>query len=105
MVVLAIRTPNPNSEHRGSGCLRTPRRYRDLVKNITVSLPDELYRKARIKAAERNTSLSAMVKQFLESLAKEEGEFKRLERLQEESYAQIERFQTSNRLTREELYW
>jgi predicted nucleic acid-binding protein len=75
------------------------------VKNITVSLPDELYRKARIKAAERNTSLSAMVKQFLESLAKEEGEFKRLERLQEESYAQIERFQTSNRLTREELYW
>jgi len=80
------------------------RSYCDLVKNITVSLPDEVYRKARVKAAERNTSLSAMVKQFLESLAEEEGEFKRLERLQEESYTQIERFQASNRLTREELY-
>ena len=74
------------------------------MKNITVSLPDEVYRKARVKAAERNTSLSAMVKHFLESLAEEEGEFKRLERLQEESYAQIEHFQASNRLSREELY-
>jgi plasmid stability protein len=74
------------------------------VKNVTVSLPDEVYRKARIKAAERNTSLSAMVKEFLESLADDEGEFKRLERLQEESYAHIERFRGSDRLTREELY-
>jgi hypothetical protein len=74
------------------------------VRNITVSLPDEVYRKARIKAAERNTSLSAMVKQFLESLAEDEGEFKKLERLQEESYDEIERFRASHRLTREELY-
>jgi plasmid stability protein len=74
------------------------------VKNLTVSLPDEVYRKARVKAAERNTSLSAMVKQFLESLADEEGEFKRLERLQEESYARIGRFRASHRLTREDLY-
>jgi hypothetical protein len=74
------------------------------VKNVTVSLPDEVYRKARVKAAERNTSLSAMVKQFLESLAEDEGEFKRLERLQQDSYAQIERFQANSRLTREELY-
>ena len=80
------------------------RRYCDSVKNVTISLPDEVYRKARVRAAERNTSLSALVKQFLESLAEEQGEFKRLERLQEESYAQIERFQASNRLTREELY-
>jgi hypothetical protein len=74
------------------------------VKNVTVSLPDEVYRKARIKAAERNTSLSAMVKEFLESLADDEGEFKRLERLLEELYAHIERFRGSDRLTREELY-
>jgi hypothetical protein len=78
--------------------------YCDSVKNVTVSLPDEVYRKARIKAAERSTSLSAMVKQFLESLAEDEGEFKKLERLQEQSYAEIERFQASRRLTREELY-
>jgi hypothetical protein len=74
------------------------------VKNVTVSLADEVYRKARVKAAERNTSLSAMVKEFLESLAEDEGEFKKLERLQEESYAEIERFRASDRLTREELY-
>ena len=76
----------------------------DSVKNVTVSLPDEVYRKARVKAAERNTSLSSLVREFLESLADDEGEFKRLERLQEESYAQIERFQASHRVEREELY-
>jgi hypothetical protein len=51
------------------------------VKNVTVSLPDEVYREARVKAAERNTSLSSLVR---------EEEFKRLERLQEELYAKIE---------------
>ena len=76
----------------------------DSVKNVTVSLPDEVYRKARVKAAERNTSLSSLVREFLESLADDEGEFKRLEGLQEESYAQIERFQASHRVKREELY-
>ena len=69
-----------------------------------MSTGEKVYRKARVKAAGRNTPHSAMVKQFLESLAEEEGEFKRLERFQEESYAQIERFQASDRLTREELY-
>lgn len=78
--------------------------YCDFVKNVTVSLPDEVYRKARIKAAERNVSLSSLVRDFLESLAQEEGEFKRLERLQEESYAKIERFTPSDRVKREELY-
>jgi Family of unknown function (DUF6364) len=74
------------------------------VKNVTVSLPDEVYRKARIKAAERNTSLSSLVKMFLESLADDEGEFNRLERLQEESYSKIERFDASRRMTREDLH-
>ena len=74
------------------------------MKNVTVSLPDEVYRKARIKAAERNVSLSSLVREFLKSLAEEEGEFKRLERLQEESYAKIERFSASGRLTREEVH-
>ena len=76
----------------------------DYVKNVTVSLPDEVYRKARVKAAERNTSLSSLVREFLESLADDEGEFKRLERLQEEAYAQVERFEASDRLKRQELY-
>jgi len=35
------------------------------VKNITLSIDDETYRQARIRAAERNTSVSAWVKQLL----------------------------------------
>ena len=38
------------------------------MKNITVTVGDETYRKARIKAAERDTSVSALVKHFLTSL-------------------------------------
>jgi plasmid stability protein len=35
------------------------------VKNITVSVPDDVYRRARIRAAERDTSVSALVREFL----------------------------------------
>lgn len=39
------------------------------MKNITVSIPDEIYLNARIKAARRSTSVSALVRDFLESLS------------------------------------
>jgi hypothetical protein len=35
------------------------------VKNITLSIDDKTYRMARIRAAEQNTSVSALVKRFL----------------------------------------
>jgi hypothetical protein len=35
------------------------------MKNITVSVDDETYRRARIKAAESDTSVSALVRRFL----------------------------------------
>jgi plasmid stability protein len=38
------------------------------MKNVTIALDDETHRQARIRAAERGTSLSAMVKQYLEGL-------------------------------------
>jgi hypothetical protein len=38
------------------------------MKNITVSVPDEIYLEARVLAAMRGTSVSALVRQFLESL-------------------------------------
>jgi antitoxin component of RelBE/YafQ-DinJ toxin-antitoxin module len=41
------------------------------VKNITVALDDETYRRARIVAAQRDVSVSALVKRFLVSVAKE----------------------------------
>ena len=38
------------------------------MKNVTISIDNDLHRKARVFAAERGTSLSALVKQYLETL-------------------------------------
>ena len=38
------------------------------MKNITISVDDDVYRQARIKAAEQDTSVSALVKNYLVSL-------------------------------------
>ena len=38
------------------------------MKNITVSIDEETYRLSRIKAAERGTSVSALVRSYLMSL-------------------------------------
>jgi len=43
------------------------------MKNITVSVDDELYHEARIEAARRRTSLSALVREFLVRLRKGKG--------------------------------
>jgi plasmid stability protein len=39
------------------------------VKNITVAVDDEVYRQARIKAATWDTSVSALVRDFLIQLS------------------------------------
>jgi hypothetical protein len=38
------------------------------MKNITVAVPDETYRSARVWAAQRDTSVSAVVARLLETL-------------------------------------
>ena len=74
------------------------------MKNITVSVDDDTYRRARIKAAERDTSVSALVKQYLAALARDEGTFERLVREEEELRARIKDFSAGDRLPRDELY-
>lgn len=74
------------------------------MKNITVTVDDEVYRRARVKAAERDTSVSALVRQFLVDLAKEGDEFDRLEQLEKAVREQITEFNASDRLSRDELY-
>jgi len=74
------------------------------MKNITVSVDDDVYRLARIKAAERDTSVSALVKDFLSGLAADEGDFERLAREEQELRARIKDFSAGNRLSRDELY-
>jgi len=39
------------------------------MKNITVAVDDEVYRRARIVAAERSTSVSALVREYWRALA------------------------------------
>jgi hypothetical protein len=43
------------------------------MKNITVTISDELYLAARIWAAQNGTSVSKLVKDFLESIPDEHG--------------------------------
>jgi hypothetical protein len=74
------------------------------MKNITVSLDDEVYRRARIKAAELDTSVSALVKKYLVELAGQETDFERRKRLQDEVLATIHSFSAGDRLTRDEVH-
>ena len=71
------------------------------MKNITVSLDDETYRRARIAAAQRETSVSALVRRFLIELGSGESEFERLKREEEALREQITRFRASDRLPRD----
>ena len=74
------------------------------MKNLTVSLDDETYRRARMIAAHRDTSVSALVKRFLLDLASGETEFERLKRLEREVRERITDFRASDNLPRDELY-
>ena len=74
------------------------------MKNLTISLPDDVYRRARIKAAEQDTSVSALVREFLMKLDSGESDFERGKRLQKEVTATIRRFRASDRLTRDQVH-
>jgi len=74
------------------------------MRNITVSVDDETYRKARIKAAELDTSVSALVKRYLVELGAGETEFERLARLEREIRARIVGFSASNNISRDALH-
>ena len=74
------------------------------MKKLTLSVPDHVYRQARIKAAERDTSVSALVREFLTSLGEEESAFERRKRLQDEVLASIGSFRAGDRLTRDRVH-
>ena len=74
------------------------------VANITVSVSDDVYRAARISAAERGSSVSALVADYLSSLSRHEAEFVRLEDQERRIRSQIERFSARDRLDRGELH-
>ena len=74
------------------------------MKNITVSVPDDVYREARVRAAERGSSVSALVADYLRSLSAGDAEFSRLEAQQREVQGQIRRFRAGDRLRRDEVH-
>ncbi|MBV9551271.1 MAG: hypothetical protein JO032_00635 [Alphaproteobacteria bacterium] len=74
------------------------------MKNITVSLDDASYKRARIVAAERGTSVSALVKQFLMTLGREDDERERLKQAESLLREQITEFRGGDRLPRDELH-
>jgi plasmid stability protein len=74
------------------------------VRNITVSVPDDVYRRARIRAAERGTSVSALVRDHLQKMTSAETEFERLKQLQDEVIDSIHDFSAADRLSRDEVH-
>ena len=80
------------------------------MKNITLKIDDETYRRARMRAAREGTSISAMVRDFLntQANAEDERENRRIAAL-EELYRLAEargaaRTAPLKPLTREEIY-
>jgi hypothetical protein len=67
-------------------------------------VPDEVYRRARVKAAERDSSVSALVRAFLMDLSAEESDFDRRRRLQEDVLTTIAAFRGRTRLSRDKVH-
>ena len=90
------------------------------MRNITVSVDDETHRRARIRAAELDTSVSALVRNYLRTLAADPGREARATARGVASPAELRRrdldevladfdarsvgLHSSDNLTRDELY-
>ena len=75
------------------------------MKNITVSVDDDTYRRARMKAAEQDTSVSALVvKRFLVELASTESQTNQLKREEKALRTRITTFSAANRLSRDDAH-
>lgn len=74
------------------------------VRNVTVSVPEEVYRAARVRAAEEDSSVSALVAGYLRSLAERRDEFARLEAQQKRIQAEIKDFSARDNLDRDALH-
>lgn len=74
------------------------------MKNVTVSVPEDVYRAARVRAAEEDSSVSALVAGYLRSLGDDRVEFERLEAQQKRIQAEVEGFSARHNLDRDTLH-
>ena len=78
--------------------------YCDLMKNLTVSVPDDVYRLARVRAAEGDTSVSSLVTGYLRSLGDRDAQFERLEAQQRRIQGEITGFSARHNIDRDALH-
>ena len=74
------------------------------MKNITLAVPDGVYRRARVKAAERDTSVSAVVADFLKAFAEGETEAESLKRRMLMVRESLGHYEVGKRVKRSELH-
>lgn len=78
------------------------------MKNVTVSLDDESYRRARVKAAQAGRSLSSMVRECIDGIGSERSEFERLHAMELELRKKLDLrgagLIASENLSRDEIY-
>jgi hypothetical protein len=78
--------------------------YCENMKNVTVSVDPDSYRRARLVAAERGVSVSALVRDYLSSLGSEESHADRLRREEAALRARIGDFSAADRLSRDDVH-
>lgn len=74
------------------------------MKNVTVSLDDATYRRARLRAAEMDKSLSALVREYLATLGSGETREEQLRREEQALREQVRGFSAADRLTRDAVH-
>lgn len=72
--------------------------------NITVTVPEQTYRRARVRAAELGTSVSAVVARSLEEFAASETGAEARRRRLDQLRAATPLVPASKRVSRDELY-
>ena len=86
--------------------------YCETVKNITVSVSDELYHDARFKAAVMDTTVSALVRRYLTGIVSGKSDIELRREMQKELFEALDRrraqggasFSASQRLSRDEIH-
>jgi plasmid stability protein len=74
------------------------------MKKLTIAVPEEVYQRARVRAAEQGRSISAVVADFLRTFADQDADFARLEALQRNVQEQITFFRAGDRSNREQVH-
>jgi hypothetical protein len=74
------------------------------MKNITVAVDDDVYRMARVVAAERDTSVSALVRDYLAGLARPAADRRDAAAALFVVLDQVREYRAADRLSREEVH-